>query len=327
MRAVIVDIDGTLSDTTHRIHHVTGPNRDWGAFFAAMGDDPVHEPIRDVVGSLDRDFDILLCSGRPETYRDVTVEWLNRHGIEWARLYMRPADDTRPDHIVKAQLLRGMRKDGFEPYLVIDDRPTVVAMWREQGLTCLQCREWNERAPIAPGLLTIMVGPSGAGKTSWLNCETTAPRKVAGLHVEFDVTEFGVRPQHIVSSDQIREDICGDFRSQERNDDIFAAVHAITKARLRAGVPTVVDATNLRRKDRMEVAALAPDGGKVRYIVLDRPMDEKRRDAGWRAEVKDRDSQPFDLIGKHDATFRSQLRDILAGDGLPNVEVVDLRRV
>lgn len=41
---------------------------------------------------------------------------------------------------------------------------------------------------------------------------------------------------------------------------------------------------------------------------------------GWGAEL------PFDLIGKHDQMFRSQLEDILAGDGLPRVTVIDLRR-
>lgn len=54
--------------------------------------------------------------------------------------------------------------------------------------------------------------------------------------------------------------------------------------------------------------------------TLDRPMEEKRRDAGWRAELS------FDLLAKHDQTFRSQIGDILAGDGLPNITVVDLRR-
>lgn len=316
MRCVIFDIDGTLADASHRLHHVRGGKRDWSAFFAAMGDDPVVEPIRDLLHIIyddqGDDNEIVLCSGRPENYRDVTEAWLARQAIDYAKLYMRPEGDTGPDHVVKAQLLAGMREDGFEPWLAIDDRPSIVAMWRENGITCLQCRDWDERAPVAPGLLTVMVGPSGAGKTAWLRSTPALSR--------------GIESRHIISSDEIREDLCGDFRSQERNEDVFAAVHAIVKTRLARGLPAVVDATNLRRKDRMAVAALAPEGGAVRYIVLDRPMEEKRRDAGWRAEVKDKDGQPFDLIAKHAATFNSQIKDILAGDGLPNVSVVDLRR-
>lgn len=69
----------------------------------------------------------------------------------------------------------------------------------------------------------------------------------------------------------------------------------------------------------MAVAALSPNG-PVRYMVINRPMEEKRRDAEWRAKL------PFDLLEKHEQTFRSQLADILAGDNLPNVTVVDLRK-
>jgi len=323
MRAVIFDIDGTLADASHRLHHVTGSNRNWDAFFAAMGDDPVVEPIRDLLEACAGEFEIVLCSGRPENYRQMTIEWLNRHGIEYAALYMRPEGDYRADHIVKAQLLAGMREDGHEPWLAVDDRPSIVAMWRENGITCLQCRDWNERGPVDPGVLTIMVGPSGGGKSSWL---TGARRWVDGSTVQATADSLGIRPDHIVSSDNIRADLCGDFRSQERNEEVFAALHALVKTRLTHGLPAVVDATNLRRKDRMAVAALAPEGGKVRYILIDRPMDEKYRDAGWRAEIKDKDGQPFDLIAKHAQTFASQSKDIIAGDGLPNVEVIDLRR-
>ncbi len=123
----------------------------------------------------------------------------------------------------------------------------------------------------------------------------------------------------MLSSDQFRADMCGDFRDQTKNDEVFAALHAVIKARLSHGLPTVIDATNLRRKDRMTAAALAK-GGKVRYVVIDRPTEEKKRDAGWRATL------PFDLIAKHEQTLGSQIKDILRGDGQPNVEVIDLRR-
>lgn len=313
MRAVIFDIDGTLADASHRIHHVTGGNRDWAAFFSAMADDPIVGPIRDLLYLVyDADIAIVLCSGRPENYRAVTEAWLERYEVSYAALYMRPEGDHRADYIVKAQLLAGMREDGYEPWLAVDDRPSVVAMWRENGIICLQCRDWDERPATTPGLLTIMVGPSGAGKSTWL----TGP----------EATTMGIKARHIISSDQIREDLCGDFRSQERNDDVFAALHAQVKTRLSHGLPAVVDATNLRDKDRVTVASLAPAGGAVRYIVLDRPMEQKIRDAGWRAEVKDRDDKPFDLIGKHAQIFASNLKNILSGDGLPNVTVMDLRQ-
>lgn len=306
MRAIICDLDGTLTDTSHRLHHVQGPKKDWDAFFDGIPDDPIVGPVADIVDMYAADgAAILLCSGRPEKCREKTQEWLNKNDVEYTQLYMRPDDDRRPDHIVKAQILDGILADGYEPIFVLDDRSSVVKMWRERGLTCLQCALSEPEIPNT-AILSLMVGPSGAGKSSWLR---------SGDQLRYDILS-----SHIVSSDDIRQNLCGDWRDQSKNNEVFAALHAIVSTRLRNGLPTVVDATNLRRRDRLEVASLAQGRCPVRYFVIDRPMEEKRRDGGWRNEIPD-----FDLIGKHDQTFRSQIKDILAGDNLPNVTVIDLR--
>lgn len=306
MKAAIFDIDGTLADCRHRLHHVVGAKRDWPSFFGEMDKDSIIEPLRDLALTLSAgDYAVVLCSGRPETYRAVTEAWLDRHDVPRCALYMRPENDTRPDHIVKSQILDGILKDGFEIAFVIDDRQSVVDMWRDRGLLCLQCAPPQHKE--VTGLLTLMVGPSGAGKSTWLTSEEAH-------------TKYGIHLSHVLSSDQIRADLCGDFKDQSKNDAVFAALHAQARIRLEHGLPVVVDATNLRRKDRLEAASLA-NGNRVRYIVIDRPTDEKRRDAGWRATL------PIDLIAKHEQTFKSQVKDILSGDGQPNVEVIDLRRV
>lgn len=312
MRAAIIDIDGTLADCRHRLHHVLpGRKRDWEAFFGEMDDDEPIWPVCEVVRHLALESRIVLCSGRPENYRAVTEAWLDRNGVQRDALYMRPAGDTRPDHIVKAQILDGIKADGYEPFIVIDDRQSVVDMWRDRGLVCLQAAPAETEMP-ASAKLTLMVGPSGAGKSSYLNLCSMG--KFGGTH-----------SSHVISSDQYRADLCGDFRSQEKNNEVFAAVHATAKARLKHGLPTILDATHLRRKDRMTAAQIVPQQNEVRYIVLNRPMEIKRRDGGWRNKVKDADGKPFDLIAKHEQMFSSQIKDILSGDGLPNVIVSDLR--
>lgn len=307
MRTAIIDIDGTLADCRHRLHHVLpGQRRDWEAFFAAMDEDDLIEPVAHVVRSMADQYKVVLCSGRPENYRAVTEAWLDRHSVPRDALYMRPAGDTRADHIVKAQILDGIKADGYDPFVVIDDRQSVVDMWRERGLICLQAAPSAAEFPSS-AKLTLMVGPSGAGKTTYIQ---------SNFHAS-----------HVISSDQYRSDLCGDFKSQEKNNEVFAAVHETAKARLKHGLPVVIDATHLRRKDRMTAAQLLPHQNEVRYVVINRSMESKRRDGGWRNDIKDGEGKPFDLLAKHEQTFNSQIKDILAGDGLPNVTVTDLRGI
>ncbi len=45
-RAVLIDIDGVLSDAVTRQHYIEAPRRDWRGFFEACGDDPVIEEVR-----------------------------------------------------------------------------------------------------------------------------------------------------------------------------------------------------------------------------------------------------------------------------------------
>jgi len=88
---------------------------------------------------------ILIATGRNESDRKVTVEWLdNVAGIKglYQKLYMRPASDFRADDIVKGEILDKMLKDGYQPSMVFDDRDSVVNEWRRRGLRCLQ---------VAPG--------------------------------------------------------------------------------------------------------------------------------------------------------------------------------
>jgi len=139
---VIVDIDGTLADCEHRRVHITREPKNWGKFLspALVKKDPLIEPVSRVVRNLSLNETIIYASGRTESLRPVTVAWLERYGLwmEPHALYMRRKNDFRSDTLVKQEILAAIRGDGYEPWLVIDDRDSVVSMWRGQGLTCLQ---------------------------------------------------------------------------------------------------------------------------------------------------------------------------------------------
>ena len=90
---------------------------------------------------------------------------------------------------------------------------------------------------------------------------------------------------------------------------------------------TVIDATNLRSRDRRAFRDCAPPDAKIFYHVIDRPMYEKHRDAGWRDKVviTRKDGSPVKLIDKHAQSFKGSLKAILAGDSDPRVTVYDNR--
>lgn len=139
--AVICDIDGTLADNSHRQHLVQTRPKNWKAYNELMHLDTPALKIIQLVGIFRRSHRIILCTGRNISYRQTTISWLRRHDIRWEELYMRPDNDFRTDDIVKEEMLKQIRASGWEPEYAIDDRNSVVAMWRRNGLTCLQCKE------------------------------------------------------------------------------------------------------------------------------------------------------------------------------------------
>lgn len=140
MKAVIVDIDGTITEVDYRRRHLLTKPKNWEAFNAEMHLDRPRTAILQLIRILEENGSrIVLCTGREEIYREVTESWLKKHDVPNHALYMRVTKDYRSDEVVKSELLDQVLIDGFQPWLVVDDRDKVVKMWRERGLTCLQC--------------------------------------------------------------------------------------------------------------------------------------------------------------------------------------------
>lgn len=142
---VIVDIDGTLADCGHRLHYIRKSPKSWSKFFSTnlLAKDKLIEPIAKLVNSLNEQSSIIYATGRPDNLREATIDWLIEHELwfEPKELYMRTSGDTRADFIVKKEILYEIKQKGWKPWLSIDDRSSVVSMWRNEGLTCLQVAE------------------------------------------------------------------------------------------------------------------------------------------------------------------------------------------
>lgn len=133
--AVIVDIDGTVAIMADRSPYD----------LTRVHEDSPNAPVIDVVNTARRaGHQIVFCSGREDSSRQVTEEWLASHVGRNPNepLYMRPSDDKRRDSIVKRELFDTHIRNHYNVVYVLDDRQQVVDMWRALGLTVLQ---------VAPG--------------------------------------------------------------------------------------------------------------------------------------------------------------------------------
>lgn len=139
---VIFDIDGTLADITHRLHHIKDTETpDWNAFnYECYKDDPKSDIIKMLEMCRYYGKQIAIMTGREEIFRLRTEEWLRDKGIKYDLLLMRAAKDYRSDSVIKEELFHNYLK-AKDVWFVVDDRQKVVDMWRNLGLTCLQCQK------------------------------------------------------------------------------------------------------------------------------------------------------------------------------------------
>jgi hypothetical protein len=136
----LCDIDGTLTFRSDELD--ADPTRRGIHDYDRVSEDLYHPDVFNTVGALQQGgAKIIFVSGRPESCREDTVEWINAPGILTCDhdnpLYMRTTGDRRPDTIVKRELFdKNIRPDGHHIFGVFDDRNRVVRMWRGQlGLT------------------------------------------------------------------------------------------------------------------------------------------------------------------------------------------------
>jgi hypothetical protein len=136
--AVILDLDGVLADARGRQHFLNGPGRkDWRGFFDAAGEDRVIEEVVRLTELLDRELIVVLLTARPMRIRPLTETWLERSGVDWDLLIMRPDRDFGPSVEFKRRTARELRAEGFDLRLAFEDDRRNVDMFHEEGVPCV----------------------------------------------------------------------------------------------------------------------------------------------------------------------------------------------
>ena len=156
-KAVIVDIDGTIADITHRLHFIQdkytvvdgvikNQKKDWDSFYGNVLGDEVIIAMRNLLVALHGDgIELIYVSGRREDTFDDTISWFVLNDVPFDRnlIFLRMAGDKREDAVVKFEIYKDCIEHKFDVQFVLEDRVTVVAMWRSLGLLTLQCAEGN----------------------------------------------------------------------------------------------------------------------------------------------------------------------------------------
>lgn len=139
-RYVVVDVDGTIADCSERAEkYLNGSKKDWDSFYNHCYDDKPIKPIIDIVKKLNQVYHIVFCSGRRESCRKDTEDWidLHLHEVIYTDILLRKNGDIRHDTLVKPELLKNFC-DKDEVAFILEDRSSMVKKWRELGYTCFQ---------------------------------------------------------------------------------------------------------------------------------------------------------------------------------------------
>lgn len=137
-RAVIWDLDGTLSDDRARAHFVEverGKERDWQSYFDAVdADSPIAASMVLLLALREYGLRIVYLTGRPEFTRPKTERWLKANGLDnYDVLVMRPHGERRHAGEFKIDEIRKLR-ERYDVVCAFEDRIDVAQHLREGGV-------------------------------------------------------------------------------------------------------------------------------------------------------------------------------------------------
>ena len=134
--------------------------------------------------------------------------------------------------------------------------------------------------------IVVLIGPIRCGKSTWASST-------------FENHE-------IIDADAIRVELCGDRNNHTVNSSVWNEIHRRTELRISLGQRVVIDATNLKSKDRKGFFEIADTYGVPLIYV---PAITKSLEERILLFPQDRQE-----IEKSEAVYRNYLRDTESGD-------------
>jgi hypothetical protein len=135
--SVVVDLDHTIADSFWRDPLMVMGQ--WDTYYTeSVKDEPFGWMLDLLHGYRDLGYKIVCVTGRPERWRQLTVNWMYRNGVAVDDLLMRRDDDHRPQAEVKPDLVEEYFEDLSSVAFAIEDREDVCAAYRRMGLNVLK---------------------------------------------------------------------------------------------------------------------------------------------------------------------------------------------
>lgn len=136
---VIIDIDNTLSIANDRFKSAEKDNGkiDWDFVHRPenlIKDKPNLPMIELAKNYKENGFEVIILTGRPESTRDITKEWLQKYNIPYDKLYMRSWEDNflkAPDF--KRKIYETEIKENV--FCAYDDDQRIIDVWVNLGIT------------------------------------------------------------------------------------------------------------------------------------------------------------------------------------------------
>lgn len=111
----------------------------------------------------------------------------------------------------------------------------------------------SNQLSIPPHACVVLIGASGSGKSTWAQAHFTSTQ--------------------ILSSDSIRAMLADDENEQGVSREAFEILYKILYIRLKRGLLTVVDATNVTQRSRTALTDAAKDSGRqIVAIIMNVPL-------------------------------------------------------